>query len=212
MTQVPLSIESPGALASEKSSGNDPQPYWEIFPVGSTLSEKQSTPSDLRVTFALPRPLTYASGQDIPFELRIRSTCTTEAISLLLSSLSVQLCRVLIISSREKWTRKETVLAGGEVYQIEEHGQERVMHGNIICPNITGESSWELAGLQVKHLIRMTLAPPKDLPGLSAVLPTYTQSVPISMRTHQAALEGVPDDAHLPALCRLPRVVTGGGQ
>lgn len=110
--------------------------------------------------FALPRPLTYASGQDIPFILRIRSTCTTEAISLLLSSLSVQLCRVMIISSREKWTRKETVLAGGEVYQIEEHGQERVMHGNITCPNVTGESSWELAGLQVKVTCMKVTSPP----------------------------------------------------
>ena len=69
---------------------------------------------------------------------------------LLLSSVSVQLVRVMVLTSGCHWTKKEIPIGGGEIFRVEERGDERVMFGAIVCPKAVGESSWQLYGIQVK--------------------------------------------------------------
>ncbi|KAF8525992.1 hypothetical protein BU17DRAFT_83496 [Hysterangium stoloniferum] len=159
---------------------------------------------DLRVTFGLSHPMVYASNSPIPFQLDIESgICTTEAVSSLFSALSVELIRVVTISSGARWVSWEIIIGRDEVCRVDERGDGRTIFGNVICSQ-DGESSWLVAGLEVKYLVRLKLAPRSDVPSLSYQLPTYTHSVPVVMRTHQQTMAET-EDASLPAMSRLLR-------
>jgi hypothetical protein len=93
--------------------------------------------------------ITYASNCPIPFQLEVESgTGTAEAISSLFSALSVQLIRVVEISSGGRRVSWEVVVGRDEVCEVDERGDGRTISGKIIC--LQGEeSSWRVGGLEV---------------------------------------------------------------
>jgi hypothetical protein len=165
----------------------------------------------------LQKPLIYASGSSIPFSLIITSGVVTEAISLLLSSLSVQLIRLTTIRVGVRWIAFETLLGGGDVFRVEESANERSMFGSVTHPHL-GESSWRLDSVDVKvrhmllaapcaddgqYIMRVKVSPRSDMPSLATTLPTFMANVPVTMKTHEMSTDG-DTDVTTPALCRFP--------
>ncbi|KAF8589500.1 hypothetical protein K439DRAFT_362484 [Ramaria rubella] len=180
------------------------QDEWETFRVLPRISQctVHTAASDLGVWFALPRSLIFALGCTIPFHLTIKSHASTEAISALFTTLSVQHVRVTTLRARSRCSTHETVLGGGQVFRIEEQGDERVMWGNVPCSR-TGGSSWHADEVEIKHLVRIKLSPRGDVPSLAYTLPGYLLDILITMKTHQQTENGI-EDATSPALCLLP--------
>lgn len=71
------------------------------------------------------------------------------AVSLLFSTLSVQLIRATTIRFGTKRTEYETLLGGGEIFRVKEDEGEREMFGSVTCSRL-GESSWRTDSVTVK--------------------------------------------------------------
>ena len=73
----------------------------------------------------------------------------TEALSSLLSTLSVQLIRITVIQLSARSAKLETVLGGGIIFRVEEHETERYMTGSVTCLSL-GELSWGIDTIEVR--------------------------------------------------------------
>ncbi|KAF8514616.1 hypothetical protein JB92DRAFT_127162 [Gautieria morchelliformis] len=188
----------------EKSDLADHPNDWRRFEVSPTHTRgaAPTNVTDLRVSLCLQKPFIYASSSSIPFSLIITSGVVTEAISLLLSSLSVQLIRLTTIRVGVRWIAFETLLGGGDVVRVEERANERSMFGSVTHSHL-GESSWRLESVDVKYIMRVKVSPRSDMPSLAATLPTFVGNVPVTMKTHETSTDG-DTDATTPALCRFP--------
>lgn len=86
-----------------------------------------------------------ASGDRIPFIITINSH--SQALAALFTDISPQLVKVTAVKSPQRTSRKEEVLAYGEVFDSEEPGNGvRVLHGELGKGVPRAELSWSAAG------------------------------------------------------------------
>ncbi|KAG8687471.1 hypothetical protein FRC11_007169, partial [Ceratobasidium sp. 423] len=110
-------------------------------------SKHNMSPStEIQAKISLPSPLVIASGDRIPFAITIYSH--SQALAALYTDISLRLVKITIMKAPQNTSRKEEVLASGEVYDLEEPGSGvRVLRGELGNGLPGSELSWSAAGV-----------------------------------------------------------------